>query len=69
MYIGRKFKQDKKLKMNMQHTSINFKQWPTVKSKTKLWMALISLKNMLIFVNGRLVCLLETLRQNVNDRN
>ena len=30
MYIGRKFKQDKKLKLNMKHTSINFKQWTTV---------------------------------------
>ena len=41
LYIGRKFKKDKKLKLNMPHTSINFKQWTAVTSKTKLnWMAL-----------------------------
>ena len=86
MYIGRKFKQDKMLKLNMQHTSIsigdpsiNFKnselQSQAKPNLTELLSESISypchifLKNLLTFVNGRLVCLLETLRHNVNDRN
>ena len=77
MYIDRKLKQDKMLKLNMQHTSINFKnselQSQTKPNLTELLSESIScpchifLKNLLTFENGRLVCLLETLRHNVND--
>ena len=83
MYIDRKLKQDKMLKLNMQHTSIsigtsiNFKnselQSQAKPNLTELLSESIScpchifLKNLLTFVNGRLVCLLETLRHNVND--
>ena len=83
MYIGRKFKQDKMLKLNMQHTSIgtsiNFKNselQSQAKPNLTEWLSesiscpcYIFLKNLLTFVNGRLVCLLKTLRHNVNNRN